>query len=506
MNECLTHSRKGILGAYPVKLGLAAIFLLSSIGTPLAQPSGAPSLGIASANELPVGLERKLGEAIMLQGRHDPDYIADPDVNQYLTSTGKKLAAYAPSGGLDIDVFGVRDPVVNAFAMPGGFIGINTGLIVSTQSESELAGVIAHEISHVTQRHIARGLTQQKQSGHIALASFAAALLAAMVPGGANAAVGIAAFGQAAALDQQLGFSRDAEQEADRTGFEMLRKAGFDPNGIVRMFAKMMNAASLNEGMRGGVYATTHPLSIQRMTDMQNRVQQLSTSTITSSADYWYVRAKARVLQALDAKALRAVTEQLQEEVRVSTGVQRSAAWFGLSLAATQTKDYPLAWQYLKSAQANVAISPYLQLQGIDLDLLQKNVSKALLAAQSGLKSWPDRLSFTLRVASALEQAGKDHELIEFTRAQLNRWPMQYPQLYQTLGKAQERLGQQVAARESMATFYQFTGALAAAMSQLQQARTLSSDFYEQSLIDVRVQKIRQMMSDERSLLERFKS
>jgi len=116
----------------------------------------------------------------MTEARRDPDFVSDPAINQYLNDMAHHLVAFAPSGGPDLVVFGVRDPVVNAFAMPGGFIGVNTGLIVSTKSESELAGVLAHEAAHVVQRHMARGLTQQKQSNAIMLASMAAAILAAL--------------------------------------------------------------------------------------------------------------------------------------------------------------------------------------------------------------------------------------------------------------------------------------------------------------------------------------
>jgi predicted Zn-dependent protease len=265
-------------------------------------------------------VERRLGEAIMVQGRRDPEYINDADLSQYLNEMGRKIAAFAPGGAPQVDVFGVRNPVVNAFAMPGGFIGVQTGLIVLAGAESELAGVVAHEIAHVTQRHIARGLTQQTQGGHLALATLVAAILAAMLPGGGQAAMGIAAFGQAAMIDRQLGFSRDAEQEADRTGVEMLRKAGYDPNGMALMFGRLMNASSLNEGRGGGVYATTHPLSIQRMTDMQNRIRQYPSGKFQASEEFWFVRAKARVLQALDPRALRQALDQLEEEARAPGG------------------------------------------------------------------------------------------------------------------------------------------------------------------------------------------
>ena len=201
--------------------------------------------------------------------RRDPTYVDDTELSQYLTTMGRKLATYSPGAVPEVEMFGVRDPEINAFAMPGGFIGVNTGLIVASASESELAAVLAHEIGHVVQRHIARGMTQQNQNSMVMLASLAGALLAALAGGGGNLAMGVAAFGQAAAINRQLGFSRDAEREADRAGFQMLTKAGYDPQGMSDMFGRLMNASRLNEGMGGGSWASTHPLSIERMSDAE---------------------------------------------------------------------------------------------------------------------------------------------------------------------------------------------------------------------------------------------
>jgi predicted Zn-dependent protease len=150
---------------------------------PFAQPVGITSMGPASGSELSPALERTLGDAIMEQGRRDPTYVADPDINQYLTEMGRKLASASPDRSTQqITVFPVKDPQINAFALPGGYIGINSGLVVASEDESELASVIAHEIGHVQQRHIARGMTQQSRSGHVMLAALAGALLAAIWP------------------------------------------------------------------------------------------------------------------------------------------------------------------------------------------------------------------------------------------------------------------------------------------------------------------------------------
>ena len=347
------------LQSMPKKCMAGLLVLTIGWQSALAQPSSAPSLGPASSSDLSPALERRLGEAIMVEGRRDPEYIKDPDLSQYLNAMGKRLASFAPGGAPDIEVFGVRDPVINAFAMPGGYIGVHTGLIVTSGAEAELAGVLAHEIAHVTQRHIARGLTQQQQSGHLAIATLVAAVLAGLTPGGGQAAMGIAAFGQAAAIAQQLGFSRDAEQEADRTGFEMLRKAGYDPNGMAVMFGRLMQASSLNEGRGGGVYVSTHPLSISRMTDMQNRIRQLPVAQYQASDEFWFVRAKARVVQAVDPRALVQAVENLQEEIRVNakagttasgSAARQAAAWYGLSLAAAVRKDLKTAASTLEQA------------------------------------------------------------------------------------------------------------------------------------------------------------
>jgi len=492
-----------------------SIALISAIilSPAAAQPAGAPTIGAASASDLSPALERKLGEAIMEQGRRDPDYISDADIEQYLNRMARRLAANAPGGAPEIVAFGVRDSAINAFAMPGGYIGINTGLIVAAGDESELAGVLAHEIAHVVQRHIARGLTQQQQSGHLALASLAAALLAALIPGGgANLAVGLAAFGQAAAIEQQLGFSRDAEQEADRTGFEMLRKAGFDPNGMAIMFSRLMNAASLNEGRGGGIYASTHPLSIQRMTDMQNRISQLPLVRYQVSDEFWFVRAKSRVLQSTDSKAMRQAIEQMEEETRqVSTeragllSIRRAAAWYGVSFAALARKDLSGASKALAQAQGIMANSPFLDLQRIDIDLAAKNPLSALSSAQAAIKRYPERLAFPLRVAQALQALGKEREAVAFLKEQVRRWPTEEPVFFQMLAGGQDKLGEQVSARQTMATYYQLVGALPAAASQLQQARTLSQDFYVQSQIDVELNQIRNKISENRRLLEKLR-
>jgi len=471
-----------------------------------AQPVGLPSMGAASSADLSPALERQLGEAIMAQGRRDPTYINDPELTQYLTTMGRKLAMFAPGSVPDVEMFGVRDPQINAFAMPGGFIGINSGLIVESTSEAELASVVAHEIGHVVQRHIARGMTQQNQSGVVMMASLAAALLTALAGGGGNLAMGVAAFGQAAAINQQLGFSRDAEREADRAGFTMLTKAGYDPDGMARMFARLMAASRLNEGMGGGVWASTHPLSIERMSDVQNRARNLAPETFSDSDDYWYIRAKMRVLQGTDAISIRNAHQLLLDQAQRMTGVQQSAANYGLALQAFQRNDLSAAQRYVSQAEAGGRSSPLIAKLNIDLAAASGDSEQALRLAGAAIKGWPQQRALGIAYAQALQGVGRHKEAQTYLRERIKQWGDEEPGLYQMLAYSEERNDEPIAARRDMARYYVLTGAYAAAESQLQQARTLSSDFYEQSQIDVQIREVKERLEQERELLERFKS
>ena len=226
-------------------LGLVGFFNLiptSLSGEAIAQ--NLPVLGDTAREELSPLMERRLGEQIMYIVRRDSDYIDDWAVSEYLNRLGSKMLDARPDArgeaNFNFDFFAVRDPVLNAFAFPGGFIGFHSGLILSAQSESELASVMGHEIGHVAQRHIARMLAAQKYDAFIPIAALALAVLAAR--SSPDAAIAVATGGQGLAIQKQLNFSRDAEREADRIGFLILRDAGFDTNGMVSFFGRLQNS------------------------------------------------------------------------------------------------------------------------------------------------------------------------------------------------------------------------------------------------------------------------
>jgi predicted Zn-dependent protease len=490
-----------------VRHHLACVGILAAMsvpGAPVAQPVGVPSMGSASSAELSPALERTLGDAIMEQGRRDPAYVADLDVSQYLTDLGRQLAARAPAGTAQhISIFALRDSQINAFALPGGYIGVNTGLVVNATTEAELASVVAHEIGHVSLRHIARGMTQQSQSSGIMMAALAGALLAAL-SGSGDLAMGVAAFGQAAAVDRQLGFSRQAEQEADRTGFEMMRKAGFDPRGMIRMFNRLMDFSRLNEGMGGGAYTSTHPLSIERMSDIENRVRGTPTTGYHENPSFWYIRAKLQVMQAQAGQAQRNAIQRLELDAKQASGVRQSAAWYGLAYAALRANDLAQARTALSQAQKGGQDTPELASLAVTLALQDQGAAKALPLAQAASSRWPENQGVALVQIQVMQKLGNDKEAVRYLQQRIKQWP-DVPRLKQLLAQSHERLGERVEARRAMASYYEQTGALPTAVEQLQQARGMSRDFYVQSQIDVQIRDIKQRLDSDRELLKRFK-
>lgn len=422
---------------------VVALLMPGLAGWPLwahAQPVGLPELGDSAAAELSPRVEQRLGEVIMADGRRDPSYIDDPAINQYLTGMGTELAAHG-AGATQVNVFAIRDPAINAFAMPGGYIGIHSGLVVASQSESELAGVVAHEIAHVSQRHVARQLAQQNQSSMLLLGMMLAALAAAAA-GAGGLAQGAAVFGQAAALNSQLSFSRDAEREADRLGLQMMHSAGYDPAGMAAMFARLGQTARFNTGA-GPSYASTHPVSIERMSDMQNRTREMGAGQTRNSPAFWFVRAKLLVLQSGYSRTLDPVSI-LRAEASSHEGARKAAAYYGVALGLLARKDVAGAREAGGQATATGVSTPMLAQLEIDLAVAQGDAAAAARLAGAAVARWPDDRGLALVHARNLQRAGQDAAAADFLNERIKRWPEQEPILYRMAAESYARLGRTV--------------------------------------------------------------
>ena len=276
---------------FPRRLGpvlMASALLCGQPAWPQ-EPLRLPALGDGA--EWGLGEEKQLGDSIMGQIWRDPDVVDDPILLLYVQSLWDPLLATARARGelgSDLnqrfawDMFLVRDRSVNAFALPGGYMGVHLGLIAVSSNRDELAAVLAHETSHITQRHIARMLAQQNKTTPLMLGTMLLGVLAASRSPDAASALLIG--GQAAAIQTQLSFSRDMEREADRVGFGLMAPAGFQGQGAITLFDKLIQAARLNDS-GAYPYLRSHPMSTERMADMAGRAQQLSAAETSTPPD-----------------------------------------------------------------------------------------------------------------------------------------------------------------------------------------------------------------------------
>ncbi|HVL55592.1 MAG TPA: M48 family metalloprotease, partial [Burkholderiaceae bacterium] len=295
-----------------------------------------PRLGEAAGDELSPAAERRLGEQIMRELRRERAFFDDAEVDDFLNRFGAKLTSAPAAAGYDFDFFAVLDTTVNAFALPGGYIGVHTGLITTAQSESELAAVLAHEIGHVTQRHIARMLAQQRQSSMMMLAALVLGVLAAR--SNPQAIGGFATLGDQVARSTMLSFSRDAEREADRVGLEIMQHGGFDPTAAVTFFGRLQQIGRVYEN-NAPAYMRTHPLTTERISDLQLRIREARYRQRVDSLDFRLIQAKLRAIgdSSIDgARNARQTFERLTQQ----GGRDDPAAWFGLATVAFAQRDF----------------------------------------------------------------------------------------------------------------------------------------------------------------------
>lgn len=272
---------------------LLILFAANGFAGELPNANELPNLGDVSQATITPHQERELGLQIMSEIRADPSYIDDAEVAGYLTNLGTRLILNSNEAHPDqeFEFFALRDSTINAFALPGGFMGFNSGLILTAQSESELAGVMAHEIAHVTQKHLARMISGQKYSMLTSLVAAAVAILASRTNPQAGQAILVGS--QAQQIQSQLNFTRDHEKEADRIGLSILTSAGLDPHGMPAFFERLQRAGRFHENGAPS-YLRTHPITYERIADIENRIHDVPYRQIPDSLDFQLVRAKLR--------------------------------------------------------------------------------------------------------------------------------------------------------------------------------------------------------------------
>ncbi len=242
---------------------------------------GSPADAILSTNQ-----EAQIGRAIMRDIRASGQVVEDPLIAEYINEVGNKVAAQTNEGDRDFTFFVIEDPRINAFALPGGYIGIHTGLLEATRSEDELAGVLAHEVAHVTQRHIARALHASSRQSILSTAMMLGAILAGVAGGDSDVLQAGVAVAQGTAAQQRINFTRSNEYEADRVGIAALADAGFDPYGMASFFDVMARQNSRAPDERAPEFLRTHPVTTARIAEARNRARNHPQITSDNSISY----------------------------------------------------------------------------------------------------------------------------------------------------------------------------------------------------------------------------
>ncbi|MEO8299573.1 MAG: M48 family metalloprotease [Burkholderiales bacterium] len=486
-----------------------------------------PALGDAASDDLTVGAERKLGDRIMQEIRRDPDVIDDPLLLDYVGGLWQALVQAARVRGevsADLDSyfawepFLVRDRSINAFALPGGFIGVHLGLVAMTTTRDELASVLAHEMSHVTQRHIARSIAPQRRQSILGVAAMILGVMAAARsnrPDGANAMI---VGGQAAMVQGQLNFSRDMEREADRVGFSVLGDAGFDPVGMVGMFERLQQGSRLTDSGQFP-YLRSHPLTSERIGEARSRLGVRGAGTSIDApgsggdaARWLHAAMQGRARALMDPR-----TESLQRLAAMPLGTQGPPALnnaYATTLAALRLKDWRSADAALARAQMLAGSQPAASRA---VDVLQAELllekgraaeASAVVAERLGDGSRAARL-LAARAALALPA---DAGAVPALRAQaeaLQSWVATRggdASAWQLLGQLQDRLGQRLAALRAQAEAQLALGDLGGAIDRLRAgqrlARTDSGESIDALVIEARLkvleQRRRAEMRDER--------
>jgi predicted Zn-dependent protease len=470
----------------------ALVLLLSTlmaIGNPApAQDLNLPNLGESSTSLFSAEFEHQLGRAWLRVFRSQVRTVDDPLLHDYLEHLIYELVSHSKLEDRRVEVVIVDSPDINAFAVPGGVIGVNNGLLLYAQTEDELATVLSHEIAHLSQRHFSRGVEFQQKNQPLTLAAMIASFVL-LATAGADAGMAAMSATQAAAQSSALRYSRTNEQEADRVGMQTLADAGFDPHAAPAMFERMMQASRYSNSERVPEYLRSHPLTENRVADTRNRARQYPEQEPAISLDYQLMRARV-------ANQLATSPEEAVDKFRVElAGDPRSAeaAAYGLVLALTEAGKANEAGLELDGIWSRNPDRIEYIIADAEIDVARNQPEKAVAKLAARLKLTPGNHPLTMAYANALMTDGKPHIAEEVLEAQSKLNPND-PGLWYLLAEVQGLSGNIIGLHQSRAEYFILNGNLDQAEKQLSYALKLSrGDYLSSAKINQRLADIARM-------------
>jgi predicted Zn-dependent protease len=468
---------------------------LQAAGSVLAQPSSVttldlqhqlPTIGEPADRYMSPADEMRLGNEFLRTAYRSGAILQDPEISNYMQHLGNTLANQLEIKPFDFTFFAVNEDTINAFAIPGGYVGVHSGLILKTENENELAAVMAHEIAHVSQRHMARRIADMSSTQFLTLGAMLAGLLLAAGSGDHDAGNALIFSGMGMQQQQLINFTRSNEIEADRIGLGILYEAGFDPTGMPSFF-KTMQRNRFGTIPVEFKYLLTHPLDNVRITEAQNRIDELPKQIRASSLDYLLMRARMRALVAPDPRGL---VESVEKELAQKKSPS-NVDLYGYAQALERLGDYPQA----KAVAAKLAAS--------DSDNINYQLALARIENESGNQQqalgvlthlhtlYPDDYPVVYQYAQTLKDSKQASQGLQLLRNYLLHNPALTVDAYKLLADLYEGDGKLIDSKQNLAEYYFNSGNYSAAIFQLKQAlNTPEVDFVTRAQLEKRMREI----------------
>jgi predicted Zn-dependent protease len=454
---------------------LPGILALALISQPV-YADDLPELGDVASNELSLATEKKIGQKIMDEIRwREASYLDDPDVENYLNQLGARLVAVGNDPGMGFQFFAIDDMSINAFAMPGGYIGVHVGCCWRLRPNQSLPAFSPTKYRTSPSATSRARVYQSKQLSMASMVAMGLSLLAARSsPQGTMAAISTT---QAGAISAQLAFSRDFERESDRLGFEMLRRAGYDVRGMSTFFGRLQQSTRQYEN-NATAYLRTHPLSGERMSDMQNRERPVTYRQVADSPEFHLVRARVRALQGRPVDAVREFETSLRDRKYASEASTR----YGLAVALARNRDWRAAEQELAAVRKLKVTSPMVDRQLAEVRMGRGDKDAGLALYREAMVRYPLNMPLLYGYGSALLAEKQFSAALGFADEQLQNHP-QDARFLKLRADSYAGLGRRSQHHLALAELTALKGQTAGAIEQLQLAQQAGdANFYEMSI------------------------
>jgi predicted Zn-dependent protease len=446
-----------------------------------------PEIGDHSGIGISPEQERSIGQDFMRRLRNAGVIVEDPEITTYIQSLGYRLVANSDDPGQGFTFFIVQDPIINAFAAPGGYIGVHSGLIENAHTESELAAVLAHEIAHITQHHLARAFEQRSRLSLPMTAAIVAAIILGVSTQNSDAGFAGLAAAQAGAAQLQINFTRSNEKEADRVGMQTLVRAGFDPFAMPAFFERLQQA-SRYYGTRPPEFLSTHPVTTNRIADAMGRAKALTPQpSVEDHLQFHLVRAK---LQVMTSDNHEQTAHQFSQAIETGHYLNEAATHYGYALALIEAGDRSEArrqiLQLLKKDGDNLAY----QLALAQVETAAGRFETAFKVYEQAQALYPNDYTVVVNYANALLQGHRPQAARDLLRRQVQSG-RETGRIYHLLAQAEGDTGNQAESHRWLAEYHYYSGQIDMAIKQLELAnKVVGNDFYERSKIEARLRQL----------------